>query len=708
MEEHVTENARQERKSPRLALMALGVCMAVGVVFQARAQQAQNPIQAENARAGTTDWQLHDSADNQEIEGYANLTSVNRGGAIKFYVNTHDSAYTIEVFRMGWYGGLGGRRETQPVTLPGIAQPMPSPDPVTGMVECNWTSQYTLTTSNPSDPTDWVSGVYLARLTGLDSGKNSWIIFLVRDDSRASALLYQLPFTTFQAYNEWGGESLYDYNSTNAVPAVKVSFNRPYAADRWNGAGDFFDFAYSLLQFMEQQGYDVSYTGSVDTHTTPSLLLRHNGFVSAAHDEYWSWEMRQNITAARDAGINLGFFGANDVYWQIRFEPSPITGDANRTVVGYKDSWPMDPMAANPSTYYLITNRWRDDNATLPGLPEDALLGEMYNEDEPMSVDVVIGNTSSFIFNGSGLAPDAHLTNLVGYEADRLYFNAPVGTQQITHSPYTFTDGTVQYSDITLYQAASGATVFDTGSMQWNWGLAQGVQSQSFVSPGAQQITKNVLARLSTPPTPPSVYVGLRGAATGSTASASTQLSVAAPAGLAANDMMLAQIAVAGGTNTAITPPPGWTLVRRDNQATSLAQAIYNHPVSDPSAEPSSYVWNFSRSANAAGAIIAYYGLSGIAPVDASNGQGNASSTNVTAPSLVVPSGHTGDLLVAFFSTANSAQSFFRRRRYRDGISAPAAAASVSRRRICCLTPSGLPATRSQPRAIPRPTPARS
>ena len=636
-------------------LLALGVSVILGLIlWEVPAQLAQNPVQLENARTGTTAWQLHDSADNQEIEGYANLTSVNRGGQIEFYVNTQDSSYTIEVFRMGWYGGLGGRRETQPVTLPGIAQPIPAPDPNTGMIECNWTSQYTLTTNNPSDSTDWVSGVYIAKVTGLDSGKSSWIIFVVRDDSRNSDLLYQLPVTTFQAYNEWGGKSLYDFNSTNNIPAEKVSFNRPYAADRWNGAGDFFDYAYSLLQFVEQQGYDVAYSSSVDTHTSPLSLMAHKGFLSVAHDEYWSWEMRQNITAARDLGLNLGFFGANDIYWQIRLESSPITGDANRTVVGYKDTWPQDPMAANPSTYYLITNRWRDDNATLPGLPEDAVIGEMYNEKEPMSVDTVIGNTSSFIFNGTGLTSGSHLTNLVGYEADRLYFNAPVGTQQITHSPYIFTDGTLNYSDITYYQAASGAAVFATGSMQWNWGLAQGIQSTSFVSTPAQQMMKNMLARMITVPTPPSVYIGFRGVSTGSTSSSNNQLNLNAPANLAANDVLIAQIAVRGGTSTTITPPAGWTLVRLDNQSTTIGQGIYSHAVIDPTSEPNSYTWAFSSSTNAAGGIIAYYGVSNVTPVDASNGQGNVSSTNITTPSLVVPAGDNGDLLVSLFSIASA------------------------------------------------------
>lgn len=645
-------SSRKPRRA-RLWRLGLGAFVMVVLGWRAAAQQAGNPIQLENARPGTSAWLLADAAANHEIEGYANLTSVNRGGSISFYVSTTDSAYTIEVFRMGWYGGLGARRETAPVTLPGIAQPAPAPDPLTGLVECNWVSQYTLALNNPADPSDWVSGVYLAKLTGLDSGKNGWIIFVVRDDARPTGLLYQLPVTTFEAYNEWGGKSLYDFNSSGGAPALKVSFNRPYAYDRWNGAGDFFDFAYSTLQFLEKEGYDVSYSTSVDTHVNGLSLLAHKGFLSVAHDEYWSWEMRRNVTAARDAGLNLGFFGSNDIYWQIRFEPSPLSGDPNRTIVCYKGSWPQDPMAADPSTYKLVTTRWRDARNTLPPMPEDALIGEMYNEKEPVSTDVVIGDTSSFIYNGAGVSPGDHLTNLVGYEADRLYFNAPVGTRQITHSPYLFSDGTLNFSDITFYEAASGAGVFATGSMQWNWGLARGVRSQSFVSPAAQQITRNVLARLIAAPVAPAVYIGLRGAATAA-GSASSTLAIDAPAGLAANDFMLAQIAVRGGSNTAISAPPGWSLVRRDGQGTTIAQAIYTHAVSDSAAEPSAYTWNFSSSINAAGAIIAYYGVSRAAPVDASSGQGSASSTSVVAPALTVPDGHTGDLLVALFATASS------------------------------------------------------
>src|SRR5260370_8861450 len=190
---------------------------------------AANPIQTENALAGTTAWQLTNPATNREIEGYASLTSVNAGGQISFFVSTNDASYHLEMYRMGWYGGAGGRLVLSAVQRTGFLQPMPVADSTTGLIECNWTSPYTLTI-----PTIWVSGFHLVKLTG-SSGKQSYIIFVVRNDAYASTYLFQSSVTTYQAYNNWGGKSLYSFN-TYASPAVKVSFNRPYAIGPQAGA----------------------------------------------------------------------------------------------------------------------------------------------------------------------------------------------------------------------------------------------------------------------------------------------------------------------------------------------------------------------------------------------------------------------------------------------------------------------------------------
>lgn len=500
-----------------------------GAYLLAIAQGVANPIQQENAKAGTQAWQLFLPATNHEIEGYASLTSVNRGGQISLFVNTLDPAYRIEVFRMGWYGGLGARQVAGPIVLPGAAQIIPAADPANGfLIECNWTNPYVLKVpNNPSDPTDWASGVYLAKLTGSSSGRQSYIVFAVRDDARSSDFLYQSSVTTFQAYNSWGGYGLYGHSpSLCSIPAgQKVSFNRPYertsgypGAEFYIGAGEMFTYhlAYTssycdpparghsaaawecnMVRFLEREGYDVTYCTDVDVHQNSSLVFGHKGFLSVGHDEYWSLEMRNNVEAARDGGVNLGFFSANTCYWQIRFEPSTINGLPDRTMVCYRDP-NIDPLGAtNP----LVTVQWRYAPVNRP---ENTMIGVMYAE-WPLDDALLVTNTSHWVFGGTGLHDGDSIGNLVGYEADQVRPGGPAGLQILAQSPtpddVVQSDSAQKYSNMTLYTASSGSRVFATGSMQWAWGLDDynanatlgPVLRTSRLSGSAQQITRNVL-----------------------------------------------------------------------------------------------------------------------------------------------------------------------------------------------------------------------
>ncbi len=449
---------------------------------------AQNPIQVENAKPGTSDWQLTNGASNHEIEGYASLTSVNRGGQIKFFVNTVDPTYTIEVFRTGWYGGLGGRRMTSAVQLTGIAQPPPSNDSVTGLIECNWTNPYVLQIPNDTaDPSDWASGVYLAKLSG-SSGKQSYIVFVVRDDARPSDYMFQTSVNTYQAYNNWGGRSLYAYNSD--FQARKVSFDRPYVDS--NGAGQFLhSYEYPAVRFFEREGYDVTYATDVDFHENPNLLQSKKADLVIGHGEYWSWEMRTNIVAARDQGVGLAILAANTCYWQVRFEPSVANGTTDRTLVGYKDfALTEDPDYINGDTskYHLVTTNWR---AYPVNLPEDAFIGVLYGN-VVSTGDIVVFDASNWVFNSTGLQNGSHLPGLMGVEVDTLDTHTPPGTILLSHSPYQF-QGTTEYSDMTVYTATSGATVFAAGSILFSWGLD--AFNGGPASPAVQQMTRNLLAR---------------------------------------------------------------------------------------------------------------------------------------------------------------------------------------------------------------------
>jgi hypothetical protein len=461
-------------------------------------------VAKENAKKGDPGWVLTNPATAHEIEGYASATSVNRGDNISFFVSTTSPTYQVRIYRLGWYGGAGARNMQAGVTLPGIQQPVPSPDPVTGLVECRWKSSHSLAIpNNGDDPTDWASGVYLAKLSALPSDKESYIIFVVRDDNRSSQYLFDSSVTTYEAYNNWGGKSLYDFDSTGGR-AAKVSFNRPYAvglqasAASGVGAGEFLTdyvpavvspyptgWEYNMLRFLERNGYDVTYSTDIDVHENPNLLLNHRAFLSVGHDEYWSWEMRTNVTNARDEGVSLGFFAANVSYWQIRLEPSPTTGVADRTQVCYKDT--NDPVTGSQQTI-----QWRQ-----LGMPEAEFVGVMYFTDR-INGDIRVENTGDWVFAGAGLRDNDQLVGLLGYEIDQITTSSPANVIALASSPVQVASS-VQYSNMSTYTTASGATVFATGSMQWSWGLddynAPALRPSRLSIP-AQQITKNVLVRL--------------------------------------------------------------------------------------------------------------------------------------------------------------------------------------------------------------------
>jgi Bacterial Ig-like domain (group 2) len=484
-----------------VAIIAVSLCMAANA-------HGQNTIQLENAKPGTPDWQLTNPATNHEIEGYASLVSVNRGDPISFFVNTADPTFTLEIFRMGWYGGAGARLLTPGVKLAGTVQPIPTPDPTTGLVECQWLNPYTITiTADAQDPTDWASGVYLVRLIGNTSGKQSYIIFIIRDDARASTYLFQASTNTFEAYNNWGGKSLYAWNSSNGVAAINVSYNRPFALGNQPisaagvGAGEFLTnfqllsetpavgWCYPMLRFLEREGYDVGYISDVDAHENSALLLSHKGLLVVGHSEYWSWQMRSNVQAARDAGVNLGFFSSNTCYWQVRFAPS-ATGAQDRTIICYKSAT-ADPDASNPNTAYLTTTQWR-----LPPLnmPEEELAGVMYSTD-PVNADIIVTNPSHWVYTYTGLQNGDHLPGMLGYEVDSMHGNQPADTVGVAHETTSSGDS----ADTTVYTAASGATVFASGSFYWSWGLddfgAPSIRNSS-INPGAQQVTRNILSKL--------------------------------------------------------------------------------------------------------------------------------------------------------------------------------------------------------------------
>jgi hypothetical protein len=461
----------------------------------------RSPIVVENQQAGSSDWRLgqpgYRVADNAtgQIKGYASATSVNKGEQIDFHVTVNPAqGYTIDVYRMGWYDGQGGRLLQNIDPLDGISQPECTVDPATGLADCDWSSSYTL-----AIPNTWTSGIYLAVLTNEQSYQN-YIVFVVRDDTRTADLLYQQSVTTYQAYNNYPddnstGKSLYDYNSygspagaTGSERAAKVSFNRPYG-DGY-GAGQFADawnphWERHFISWLEKSGYDVTYSTNLDTHANGTRLLACKGFLSVGHDEYWSKEMYDAVEVARNSGVHVAFFGSNACYWQVRFEPS-ANNVPDRTLVCYKDA-DRDPVQDSTTTV-----QWRDPYLNRS---EQGLVGVQFTADieDPTNTPYVVENSSHWVYDGTGFDDGDQVPGLVGYEADRYMpeYPEPKNTHYtlLSRSPITGKDGRSDYSNSSIYRAPSGAWVFASGTMQWSWGL----DKQGVVDPRIQRTTANIL-----------------------------------------------------------------------------------------------------------------------------------------------------------------------------------------------------------------------
>ncbi|MEO8630171.1 MAG: N,N-dimethylformamidase beta subunit family domain-containing protein [Betaproteobacteria bacterium] len=505
----VTDSSGQA--STRLTLGASGRTMVTAtaagigsVTFQA---SVPNAVYLENQQPGTTAWEIANPVTDTapEIAGYAGATSVNKGGTLPFKISVaQPGQYSIAVYRLGHYAGTGGRLMGSFGPFAGVTQPACAvTDATTRLIECNWTTSFTLSVGST-----WTSGLYTANLTELTTGKQSQIWFVVRDDSSHADLLFQSSFNTFLAYNNYGDSerhSLYEYNSTNGQRAYKVSLDRPFGeatVDPSNN-NNINRYERNMARWLESQSYDVTYVTTLDVHLTPAILFQHKTYLSVGHDEYWSLEMRNGVEAARDGGVNLGFFSANSAYWRVRFEPSS-SGEPNRVMVCYKDPLVGDPVAPT----YL----WRGPENNRP---ENALLGVMYVGDNDASggFDYIVSNAADPYYLNTGLTNNTAILQLVGYEWDAVVNNGftPPGLVVLSSStvdPTSVAPGlpsgtSTTTSNSARYTASSGAKVFATGSIQFAWGLNSDDVSPPRDDTRIKQFAINVLKDLGATPLTP-------------------------------------------------------------------------------------------------------------------------------------------------------------------------------------------------------------
>ena len=465
-------------------------------------------IRRENEKPGTRDWLLQntriDPATKHRcpwIEGYCSRTSVRAGKNLTFHVSTNpSSSFTLDIYRMGYYGGNGGRLVASLGPFQGEIQP----DPPVGsnrLRDCQWSPCTTLTI-----PEDWVSGVYLGKLTAAREQLQSYVIFIVRDDRRADFLL-QCSDTTWQAYNRWPDQfALYDNGKEEwyCGPGVDVSFNRPYGkycqildAPLSTGSGEWFLWEFPLAYWMEAQGYDVTYISNLDTHSDPNGLRRAKGFLSVGHDEYYSLEMYQNLQGAIAGGLNVAFLSGNTICGRIDPRPSP-NGVLNR-IYGRVDYF-------GPRDEAMIKRFPTMANFPHHSPPEDLLLGARSNV-APCTggADWICTLPDHWIYQGTGMKRGDRIPGMIGWEyhgePSALPGLAVVAAGTMQDAPGELNGGVYA---ATIYPGPKGNHVFNASTCWWADGLAAPpgyLRPSVYTTPQGpdrriQKITANVLDRI--------------------------------------------------------------------------------------------------------------------------------------------------------------------------------------------------------------------
>jgi len=474
-------------------------------------------IAAENRSRGTSAWRLSGPAADVggvargAVTGYVAHQALLPRQTERIYVSAPGATQVrIRVYRMGWYHGTGGREMLVTGRLPVVAQPRCTHRFATGLTECDWhpTLSFQIPSALPS-------GVYIAKLSAR-SGESD-CLFVVRSIHPA-ALLGQIPTATYEAYNAWGGDSLYPGGAdrvklTGATQGIDVSYDRP--DDSATGAGQFFARDVAMVRFLERYRYPVSYTTSESIDADPEQVAGRKALLDFGHSEYWSARQRRAFAGALRAGTSLLFFGSDTLAWRVRYaRASPAASQAgvpDQSMVAYKEFSALDPNRSDP------TGVFPDRGARLAGSVYRGCITARLPQPGPPTYRYYAWGPSHrrrprWLFTHTGITTSTRVPGIVGYELDQRTALTPPRTEVVGSGVAPCMPGAQaepgkptpspahDLAETTIYTAPSGAIVFNTGTLGWELAL-EPVPSASPDAPLAPdprivQMTRNLLARV--------------------------------------------------------------------------------------------------------------------------------------------------------------------------------------------------------------------
>ncbi len=442
------------------------------------------------------------------IEGYAGEVSRAQGEEVSFHISTTAAKFSMEVARIGAERKVFWSKQD----LPGREHPVPDDASSMG---CRWPETLRVPTSK-----DWPSGYYEATLKCGDAGgkwaqrgkrtaeSTVWFILRPAQPATRTKVLLQLCTNTYNAYNNWGGFSLYAYNGLGNNQGHRVSFDRP-------GGSQYARWEHAFVEWAERNGHELDFAANGDLEFRPEILSGYKLVLSVGHDEYWSGPMRDNLEAFIAKGGNAAFFSGNTCCWQVRSEAE------GRALTCWKQNFASDPVYQTREFKNLST-LWSHH---LLARPENRLTGVGflwggYHLSHGQFMEgpgaYTVYQPEHWLLSGTGLKRGdlfGGKETIVGYECDGCEIEWRNGSPVPTHrdgTPEGFTilamspakwhpDDSAWYERWEMdrvgqavlgsYTIPGGGTVFTTGSTDW----AHGLRGKD---PVVEKITSNVLNRL--------------------------------------------------------------------------------------------------------------------------------------------------------------------------------------------------------------------
>ena len=385
---------------------------------------------------------------------------------------------TWEAYRLGHYNGTGARSVGDQGEAQLGKQRACTPRAGDGLVSCDWTANVHFHV-----PPDAPVGAYLLKLSRAD-GFDSYVPFVVRRPHERSDVLVVLATTTWAAYNNFGGTSLYEddesKHSTDAGRAFRVSFDRPFAQE--SGTGTLLTNERFAINWLESQPLHISYATAEAFDGAEDILQDTAVLILPGHDEYWTELRRTRTQNAVMQGMSLLLLSANTGYWRVRLDAA-ADGRPVRNITCFKGA------ATDPGS--PATHRFREPPENEP---EDGLFGVMYRDRLAMvDVDapVLVQSTSHWAFEGTDLQPGDVFWRVNGYEIDSMGPGAPNDTTALTASPLLSLNGGLGWGNMAIRETPSGALVFAAGGIDF----ARTLSSRDIGDTKAQRLVANVLYR---------------------------------------------------------------------------------------------------------------------------------------------------------------------------------------------------------------------